>query len=103
MLSVSLSFLYFFNHVMRGLKQTGRQVFGSPFERSYNRQLARGMLTAIGQESFMLTVNFDDVNFAGISMGWNKDGSIAFPSKVCQSGRICSVYDVGNVSGSIWI
>lgn len=76
-----------FKHVMRGLKQIGRYVFGSPFERSYNRQLARGMLTAIGLESFMFTVNFDDtrhplvLNFAGISIGWKEDGSIAYPSK----------------------
>ena len=46
--------------VMRSLKQVGRHVFGSPLERSQNRQMSKGMLMALGMESCMVTVNFDD-------------------------------------------
>ncbi|KAI8841267.1 hypothetical protein BC829DRAFT_357799, partial [Chytridium lagenaria] len=48
--------------LLQGLRYHGRNVSGSSYERDYHRQIGQALLTALGPESFMCTVNFDDQN-----------------------------------------
>ena len=47
--------------ILQLVKIAGRHIFGSPSERIQNRQTSKGILMALGMESCMVTVNFDDI------------------------------------------